>query len=143
MLGRGKAAAAKMAKAMIFSNSHKEFAVGQGSWTDDGNTTNWIGVYTRSKDRRKCFSCFTTFHVCGNSFPAKLMGWGPVTDHWSSGQDSALSYHDLASISGQEQSSTSSHYRPRPPQLIPIVRVTPKNCHFFVTRLCFSKSLSY
>ena len=91
MLGRGKAAAAKMAKAMIFSNSHKEFAVGQGSWTDDGNTTNWIGVYTRSKDRRKCFSCFTTFHVCGNSFPAKLMGWGPVTDHWSSGQDSAIS----------------------------------------------------
>ena len=33
----------------------------------------------------KYFTCFTTFHLCRNSFYAKLKAQGLVTDHWSSG----------------------------------------------------------
>ena len=46
----------------------------------------------------KYFTCFTTFHLCGNSF---LQSWGAralVTDHWSTGSH----HHNLVSISGWE-----------------------------------------
>ena len=36
------------------------------------------------------FTCLTTFCLCGNSFSAKLMGQGLITDHWSGGQDLVL-----------------------------------------------------
>ena len=31
------------------------------------------------------FSCFTTFHFCGNSFPQSRRTRAHVSDHWSSG----------------------------------------------------------
>ena len=44
-----------------------------------------VHMYFALFPSNKYFACFTTFHLCGNSFPAKLNGQGLVTDHRSNG----------------------------------------------------------
>ena len=51
----------------------------------------------------KHLTCFTTFHLCGNSFYANPQSQGLVTDHWSKWLGfSALTTATQSSVSGQE-----------------------------------------
>ena len=50
----------------------------------------------------KYFTCFTTFHLCGNSFSAKPQGQGPVTDTGLVARIWCAHCRDLTSITGWE-----------------------------------------